>query len=154
MDDKTFPGVIFPDFFYALINELEAVKNTVGYISVGEYDEAQWYRLPIQTSNVVSWLAWCRKQNDRAALDQYFHYDQDYVALLHVEAKALQALIIQEYGKGPFSAFQEARLKPWSDLLVLIDALLKNVRYLLDDLEQHRQTAKLHIAAMRQMLEG
>lgn len=157
MDVQTFPGDIFPDFLTALISELETVKCSVGCISVGEFDKEQWYQLPLQISNVVDRLSWCRKQNDCAALAQHFHHNQSAAALLHIKSKALQAWIVREHGRGWFCsvdhAFDETRLKPWADLLVLIDDLLNDVHRLFDELEQHRQSAKAHLAAMRQTLE-
>ena len=157
MDAQTFPGVCYPDFFTALISELEAAKCGVGCISVGEFDKEQWYQLPAKIRAVVARLAWCRKQNDLAAVTQCFHYDQAQIAQLHIKSKAIQAAIAQEYGKGPFcileQAFDGARLRLWADVLVLIDDLLNGLRHLFDECEQHRQSVKAHIADMRKALD-
>lgn len=157
MNSTALSNVIHPDFPNTIISEIEAAKQTVGCISVGEFDKDQWYQLPAQIGAVVDRLAWCRMQNDRAILAQSFHYDQARVVLLYIKSKAVRAWMVQEYGKGKFcivdNAFNEDRLTPWSDLLVLLNDLIDGVRCLLDELEQHRQSSKAHIAAMRQTLE-
>lgn len=158
MNNSTLPGVIYPDFLNALLDDIAAAKNTIGCVSVGEFDKEQWYSLPAQIRQIVARLNWLQKCNDRAikAQDDCFQTFKR-LTMLHVKAQAIQSIAAHEYGKGPVSVAAHAicdvrQLQQWAGLLLLIDDILNDVKRLLVEIEQSRQIGKTHLAAMKQAL--
>lgn len=132
-------GVKHPDYLNALIGEIEAVQNTVGCISVAEFDIEQWDALPKQIRQVVARLGFVRRHNDRPVhVKQKNRQTQraERLGLLHAKAKAIQILAVCEQCDGypcfDLSEYGERRRREWCDVLLLVVELLQDVRRLRD----------------------